>query len=61
MSLGSSLFIKKDESSLRHCLGDHVCFKEISGLKIDIEKTKAVDSRVWRDNKIYLCWAFDIG
>ena len=51
----TTLFLKQEEHSIRSCMRTLLEFEEISGLKINKEKTKVVKIGVERDNRMKLC------
>ena len=51
----TTLFLKYEEESMRNCIWTLKAFEEISGLKINEEKTKVVKIGAIRDNKMKIC------
>ena len=49
-----------NEKNLRVCMNILKSFYEISGLKINVEKTKAIKFGVTRDNRMTLCKDMDL-
>ena len=51
----TTLFMKYNESNLRECMSILNTFFQISGLKTNVEKTKAIKFGVTGDSRIILC------
>ena len=51
----TTLFMKYNESNLRECISILNNFFQISGLKINVEKTKAIKFGVTGDSRMILC------
>ena len=51
----TTLFIKANERNIRYCMLTLGEFEEVSGLKVNKEKTKVVKIGEWRDNGTILC------
>ena len=51
----TSLYIQPDEKPLYECMKLLDSFSLVSGLTINIEKTKVITIGAWRDSRIILC------
>ena len=51
----TSLYIQPEIESLKECMKCLSDFEYVSGLKINIEKTKVIKIGGWRDSRIILC------
>ena len=51
----TSLYIQPEEESLKECMKCLSDFEYVSGLKINIKKTKVIKIGGWRDRRIILC------
>ena len=51
----TTLFIKANERNIRNCMLTLGEFEEVSGLRVNKEKTKVIKIGEWRDNGTILC------